>query len=183
MRLSGKQIGHVAQRGHVQRVKPHLLAAHGIHRLVRQVLVFKLHVADSVGVRHFNLVSVAFPPLCAGFGVGHKLLPDALFGAVSGFGRDFLGQRILELEIALHDGIRAVNRPFLAAQIRGDDCAERIWVMPDFLCLDVVFIASGMAGFIVIQLILKLLFHLAVRTFRRQHVRLLCRICPYDESV
>ena len=42
---------------------------------------------------------------------------------------------------------------------------------------------SGMAGFIVIQLILKLLFHLAVRTFRRQHVRLLCRICPYDESV
>ena len=55
--------------------------------------------------------------------------------------------------------------------------------MPDFLCLDVVFVASGMARFIVIQLILKLLFHLAVRTFRRQHVRLLCRICPYDESV
>ena len=111
------------------------------------------------------------------------MLPDALFGAVSGFGRDFLGQHILELEIALHDGIRAVNRPCLAAQIRGDDRAERIRVVPDFLRLDVVFVASGMARFIVIQLILKLLFHLAVRTFRRQHVRLLCRICSYDESV
>ena len=147
---------------------------------MRENLVDQLHLADRIGVRHFNLHPVFLPLHLARFEVFHLLVFLLPFRAAARFLFDRGCQLILLLKKKLQCRHRLVHRP-LPADARADQRQQRIRVVPDFHLLHLHFIVAGMNLAVPVQLVLQRILHLAIRLFSGNQVILLSGIRADDQ--
>ena len=147
---------------------------------MREHVVDQLHLADRIGVCHFDLYPVLPPFHLARFGVFHLLIFLLPFRAAARFLLDRGCQLILLLKKKLQCRHRRVHRP-LPADARADQRQQHIRVVPDFHLLHLHLVVAGMNLSVPVQLVLQRVLHLAIRPFGGNQVIFLSGIRADDQ--
>ena len=140
-----------------------------------QVVVYQLHVANVIGVRHFHLVLVFLRGGFAGFRVGDGARPRPGFGAVAGFRFNGLRQGVLQPKQPVKVALYFIQR-IGPAMKRRQDGSQHIGVMADVVQIIAVFVIAGVQAFVVVKLMLQVGLQIRIGGFGPQHIVVLGQI-------
>ena len=134
-----------------------------------EIEVFELHIADVIVIRN----AVGFRVR-----VAVCIRPCVSFRAVSGFDDNLFGEDVLLLKQHLKRSLHLIQRELALMESR-EDGDQHIGVMLNIIQIKVILVIV-MGAFIVIQIALQLLLHLAILRLRAEHRVILTEIRGSD---